>query len=131
MEHTAEAATAALTEFFDRYGNALIVGDLPTIAACYAMPGLVVADDATFSFTTPAAVDAAFAGAAETYREKGLVAARAELREVSWLTPALAIVSVTWEYLDAKGWAVPGESYRYVLRMVGGKPVICVVIPTG
>ncbi|HZN16646.1 MAG TPA: hypothetical protein VFB84_00350 [Micromonosporaceae bacterium] len=131
MEHAAEAATAALTDFFDRYGNALIAGDLPTIAACYAMPGLVVTNDATFSFATPAAVETAFAGAAETYHAKRLVAARADVCEVSWLTPALALASVTWEYLDARGWAVPGESYRYLLRVVGDKLAICVVVPAG
>lgn len=129
MEHA--AATATLTEFFDRYGNALTMGDLSTIASCYAMPGLVVGNDATFSFTTPAAVEAAFAGATEIYNARGLVAARADIRDINWLTPALAIVSVTWEYLDAQGWAVPGESYRYVLRVVDNQPAICVVIPTG
>lgn len=33
-----------LTDFFDRYGVALTAGDVPAIAGCYALPGLVVAD---------------------------------------------------------------------------------------
>jgi hypothetical protein len=129
MEPTS-AGTVALTDFFDRYGTALTASDLPAIASCYAMPGLVVGDDATFAFSSPAAVEAAFAGAAETYREKHLIAARAELRDILWFTERLALVSVTWEYLDAQGCAVPGESFRYLMRMVDGRPMICVVIPT-
>lgn len=124
------AASETLTEFFDRYGSALTAGDLDTVSSCYAMPGLVVADDATFSFTTPSAVEAAFVGASETYNAKGLVAARAEVREISWLTDKLAMVMVCWEYLDSQGGAVPGESYRYLVR-VENRPQICVVIPTG
>jgi hypothetical protein len=130
MDHPA-AAIEALTDFFDRYGTALTANDLPAVASCYAMPGMVVSDDATFSFATPAAVEAAFSGAAEAYHAKGLVAARADVLEVDWLTDGLALVAVRWEYLDAQGGAVPGESYRYLMRTVGGKPLICVVIPTG
>jgi|GEM_PF-1115985 len=131
MERHTTTDTTILGDFFDRYGTALTANDLATVASCYAMPGMVVADESTFSFTSPAAVEAAFAGAAETYHEKGLVAARAELRDVQWLTHALALVAVQWEYLDSDGGAVPGESYRYLMRMVDGRPLICVVIPTG
>jgi hypothetical protein len=88
MERHTTVDTTVLTDFFDRYGTALIANDLPTVAACYAMPGLVVADESTFSFSTPAAVEAAFTGAADTYHQKGLVAARADVRDVQWLTPA-------------------------------------------
>lgn len=131
MERPSTTDSTVLSDFFDRYGTALIANDLPAVAACYAMPGMVVADESTFSFSSPAAVEAAFAGAAETYHEKGLVAARAEVREVQWLSRALALVGVRWEYLDAEGGAVPGESYRYLMRLVEGRPMICVVIPTG
>lgn len=131
MGHPA-ASTEALTEFFERYGTALAAGDLPAIASCYAMPGLVVSDEATFSFATPAAVQAAFAGAAEAYHEKGLVGARGDLTGVDWLTGQLALASVNWEYLDEQGGAVPGESYQYLMRLAAdGRPQICVVIPTG
>lgn len=130
MEHTT-ADTEAVTEFFDRYGTALTASDLPTIASCYAMPGMVVSDESAFSFANPSAVEAAFAGAAETYEAKGLIAARAEIRDVKWLTDKVVLVGVEWEYLDSQGGAVPGESYRYVLRMVNGRPLINVVIPTG
>jgi len=128
---SAARATETLTEFFERYGSALTAGDLSAIAACYAMPGMVVADDATFSFTSPSAVEAAFNGAAEAYHTKGLVAARADINEISWLTPAIVLVSATWEYLDSQGGAVAGESYRYLIRVVDDRPAICVVIPTG
>jgi hypothetical protein len=125
------AESTVLTDFFERYATAMTANDLPTIAACYAMPGMVVADESTFSFATPAAVETAFSGAVQTYNEKGLVAARAEVLDVQWLTSSLALAGVKWEYLDSNGGAVPGESYRYLLRMVRGRPLICVVIPTG
>jgi len=127
----AASTTETLTEFFDRYGTALTAGDLPAIADCYAMPGLVVADETTFSFSTPSAVETAFHGAAETYHSKGLVAARADVNEIDWLTKTLVLVSVTWEYLDAQGGAVAGESYRYLMRVIDDRPAICVVVPTG
>jgi len=38
---------------------------------------------------------------------------------------------VTWEYLDAQGGAVAGESYRYLMRVIDDRPAICVVVPTG
>jgi ketosteroid isomerase-like protein len=125
------AETTVLSDFFERYATAMTANDMATVAACYAMPGMVVADDSTFTFATPAAVETAFSGAVQTYHEKGLVAARAEVLDVQWLTSALALTRVTWEYLDRNGGAVPGETYRYLMRMVQGRPLICVVIPTG
>lgn len=117
-----------LTDFFGRYGAALTAGDLPAIAACYAMPGMVVADTYSFTFTSPAAVALSFLGAAPTYQEREIVAAHAQIREVQRLGAALAMVAVQWEYLDSRGNAVPGESYRYLLRADAHGTRICTVI---
>lgn len=119
----------AVTEFFDRYGAALVAGDVPAIAGCYAMPGMVVADGYSFSFSSAAAVALSFIGAAPDYQERELVAAHAQIHGVQWLTGALALVAVEWEYLDSAGRAVPGRGYRYLLRMAGDGPAICTVIP--
>ncbi len=128
---TAPAYSDELTDFFGRYGAALTAADVPAIARCYALPGMVVAGSYSFTFTTPAAVALSFLGAAPSYAEREVVAAHAQLREVQQLTEALAIVAVDWEYLDCRGEAVPGESYRYVLRTVADGPKITTVIATG
>jgi hypothetical protein len=120
-----------LTEFFDRYGAALVTADLPAIAGCYALPGLVVANNYSFSFTSPAAVALSFVGAAPDYRSRALVAANAQIRGVRQLSAALTLVAVGWEYLDAQGQAVPGERYQYVLRTTDTGPAICTVIRVG
>ena len=119
-----------LTDFFDRYGAALTSGDVAAIANCYALPGMVVADSYSFTFTSPAAVALSFLGAAPGYTEQRIVAANAQLRDVQRLSGALTLVAVEWEYLDATGAAVPGERYRYLLRAEQSGPRITTVIAT-
>ena len=119
-----------LTDFFDRYGSALTSGDVSAIANCYALPGMVVADTYSFTFASPAAVALSFLGAAPAYSEQQIVAAHAQLRDVQWLSDALAMVAVEWEYLDSQGNAVPGESYRYLIRSDNSGHRITTVIAT-
>ena len=120
-----------LADFFDRYGVALTSGDLPAIAGCYALPGLVVADTYSFSFTTPAAVALSFVGAAPDYQDRELVAAHARIEDVQPVSALLTMVAVEWEFLDSRGQAVPGERYRYLLRISDDGPLICTVVRTG
>jgi hypothetical protein len=112
----------ALADFFNQYGAALTAGDVPGIANCYAMPGVVVSDNYSFAFNTPVAVALSFLGASPEYQERELVAAHAQIG-------ALTLVAVEWEYLDSQGRAVPGERYRYLIRMADRGPLICAVIP--
>ena len=119
-----------LTDFFDRYGSALTRGDVAGVAGCYALPGMVVADSYSFTFTSPAAVALSFLGAAPAYREQQIVAAHAQIRDVQRLSNVLAMVAVEWEYLDSCGSAVPGERYRYLIRADAGGPRITTVIAT-
>jgi ketosteroid isomerase-like protein len=63
-----------LPAFLDRYAQALAGGDLAGIAACYALPALVVEDAGAIPVSEPAQVEAAFAGAA--YRAQGMVGIR-------------------------------------------------------
>lgn len=127
---TASTDLDALTDFFDRYGAALTAADLPAIAGCYALPGLVVADTYSFSFSTPAAVALSFVGAAPDYQERELVAAHAQIQEVQPLSALLMLVAVEWEFLDSQGQRVPGDRYRYLLRGTEDGPAICTVIRT-
>lgn len=119
-----------LTDFFDRYGSALTRGDVSGVANCYALPGMVVADSYSFTFASPAAVALSFLGAAPAYREQQIVAAHAQLCDVQRLSEALAMVAVQWEYLDSAGNAVPGESFRYLIRSGADGPRITTVIAT-
>lgn len=120
----------ALTDFFDRYGVALTSGDLPAIASCYALPGLVVADTYSFSFNSPAAVALSFVGAAPDYQDRELVAAHAQIEDVQPMSALLTMVAVEWEFLDSRGHAVPGERYSYLLRTTGEGPLISTVVRT-
>jgi hypothetical protein len=121
---------ADLTEFFGRYGAALTTGDVAAVASCYALPGMVVADAYSFTFTTPAAVALSFLGAAPAYRDHQIVAAHAQLLDVQRLSAALSMVAVEWEYLDAAGGALTGERFRYVLRTDSSGTRITTVIAT-
>jgi hypothetical protein len=128
VESTTDIDT--LAEFFGRYGAALTAGDVAAVASCYALPGMVVADSYSFTFSTPAAVALSFLGASPAYHEQRIVAAHAQLRDVQRLSAALALVAVRWEYLDSSGNAVPGESYRYLIRSDTDGPRITTVIST-
>jgi hypothetical protein len=119
---------AEITAFLDRYADALATGDLPGIAACYAVPALVVGDAATIPVTEPVQVEAAFAGAADAYRAQGLVGIRPELRAVDPLTATLTLVDVGWAYLDEAGADRRHTSYRYLLRRADGGLGIQVVV---
>lgn len=127
---TAPTDLTDLAEFFDRYGAALTTGDVTAVARCYALPGMVVADSYSFTFTSPAAVALSFLGAAPAYQEQQIVAAHAQLLDVQRISMALAMVAVLWEYLDSSGNAVPGESFRYLLRADADGPRITTVIAT-
>ncbi|WFE47434.1 hypothetical protein [Verrucosispora sp. WMMD1129] len=128
---TASTDLDLLTDFFERYGVALTAGDLPAIAGCYALPGLVVADTYSFSFNSPAAVALSFVGAAPDYAERELVAAHADIEQVQQISALLVEVAVRWEFLDSQGRQVPGERYRYLLRSTEEGPAICTVVRTG
>jgi hypothetical protein len=127
---TAPTDLTDLSDFFDRYGAALTSGDIMAVARCYALPGMVVADTYSFTFTSPAAVALSFLGAAPAYQEQQIVAAHAQLLDVQRISTALTMVAVRWEYLDSSGNAVPGESYRYLMRADAGGPRITTVIAT-
>ncbi|MFC7528808.1 hypothetical protein [Actinoplanes sp. GCM10030250] len=125
---TPTAELDQLTDFFGRYGTALTTGDVAGIARCHTLPGLVVSDSYSFTFSSPAAVALSFLGAAPAYREQRIVAAHARIDDVFSLSAALVLVSVEWEYLDSEGQAVTGERYRYLMRTGNDGPQITTVI---
>jgi ketosteroid isomerase-like protein len=62
-----------LRRFLVRYGEALAAGDLKAISGCYALPALVLSDAGSVPISARQEIEVAFDGAAERYREQGLV----------------------------------------------------------
>lgn len=105
-----------VTRFFEGYGEAVAAGDLPRIAGSYLTPALVLGPGATIPVATGEEVEAAFRGAADAHRARGLVTARATVERLEPITDDLAMADIRWEYLDAEGRVAEGNDYRYVLR---------------
>jgi hypothetical protein len=118
-----------LRRFLVRYGEALAVGDLKAISGCYAIPALVLSDAGSVPISARQEIEAAFEGAAERYREQGLVALRPILLASEAISERLLSVDVRWEYLDEQGRSAQQNGYRYVLRLQDlASPRIQVVI---
>lgn len=119
-----------LEHFFICYGHALAAGDLPGIARCYSVPGLVLGPDATVLISDRAQVEQAFGGQVRAHREQGLYSAHPKVVRVDRLNPGILSVDVRWDYLDADGIAQQHDGYRYALRVdAHGEPLIQVVVP--
>ena len=120
-----------LRRFLVRYGEALAVGDLKAISGCYAIPSLVLSDAGSVPIAAREEIEAAFDGAAERYREQGLVDIRPTLVASEAISERLLSVDVRWEYLDEQGRSAQQNGYRYVLRLQDvASPKIQVVIGT-
>lgn len=121
--------TELLRGFFVRYSEALATGDLPGISACYEVPALVMSDAGSIPVAAREEIEAAFDGAAERYRARGLVAARPTLLRSEEITERLVSVDVGWDYLDEQGRSEEQNGYRYIVRLDKGRgPLIQAVI---
>jgi hypothetical protein len=120
-----------LRRFLVRYGEALAAGDLKVISGCYAVPALVLSDEGSVPISARQEIEVAFDGAAERYREQGLVDIRPTLVASEAISERLLSVDVRWEYLDEQGRSAQQNGYRYVLRLQDeASPKIQVVIGT-
>lgn len=109
--------TELLRDFFDCYGEALATGDLPGISACYEIPALVMSDAGSIPVAAREEIEAAFDGAAEGYRARGLVAPRPTVLRWEEVTDRLLSVDVGWDYLDEEGNSAEQNGYRYTIRL--------------
>ena len=116
--------------FFVGYGEAVSVGDLRSISACYAVPSIVISDAGSIPIAAREEVEAAFDGAAERYRARGMVTARPTVVAAEALTEKLVSADVRWDYLDEEGRSAEQNGYRYVLRLKDAGPRICALIAT-
>jgi hypothetical protein len=107
-----------LETFFAHYGEALITGDLPAIAGCYAVPALVLSHTGSVPIATREQIEAAFRGAAEGYEAQGLVATRPTLLGSEYITEWLVSADVHWDTVPVCWWhneSMPKILYQQVI----------------
>lgn len=102
--------------FLARIARALTAGDGRTVAGMWAVPALVLGDDDVRAVGTLPEVEQFFGGAKEQYNAQGIMDTRADILELKWLTPRMALVEVRWPYLDGQGNEVGEELSTYGLR---------------
>ena len=102
--------------FFARFARALTAGDGKSVAGMWAVPALVLGDDDVRAVGTLSEVEQFFGGAKEQYNAQGIIDTRADILELKWLTPRMALVEVRWPYLDGQGNEVGEEVSTYALR---------------
>lgn len=118
-----------LKAFLKRYGEALIAGDLSTVADCYTVPCLFLSDYASTAVDARSGVANLLEAAVGRLRDQSLVAAHPNVVRAEAVTESLVWTEVSSDYRDAHGNSAQPEIYRYVLRLdtdVG--PLIRVVI---
>jgi hypothetical protein len=102
--------------FLDRLARAVTAGDGKTIAAMWAVPGVIIGDRSVRVVGTVNEVEQFFGGARDQYHALGVVTTRAEIQRLEWLTDRIVLVDVRWPYLDARGNERGEESSTYALR---------------
>ena len=107
---------AEVQELLDRMARAVTQGDGKAIAKLWAVPALVLGDADVRAVDSLTEVEIFFGGAKEQYNAKGVVDTRAEIRELKWLTPRMAVVEVRWPYLDENDREMGEETSTYVFR---------------
>jgi ketosteroid isomerase-like protein len=115
--------------FLEQYGKALAAGDTHAVAACYAVPAIVMHDGGASAVLAPGDLERAFVGLADRYHGAGLHEAAPVVERIEALSGELLGVDVDWLSLDADGRpSGRHEGYRYVLRHRPGRLAIQVVI---
>lgn len=102
--------------FLERYGRALVTGDVEALADMWETPALVIADAGVLPVTTREEIVAFFTKAKASYEAQGVVTTEAQVLRLEWLTERIATVEVRWPYVDAQGRETGGESSTYTLR---------------
>lgn len=118
-----------IEQFLTEYGEALGKGDTSRIAACWAVPALVLADQGVRAAATLEEVESVFGLTVQGYHARGYVRATHNVERIDHLTQSLASVDVRWQAYDAEERAQDQEYARYILRTGDqGQPQIHVAI---
>ena len=107
---------ADVQEFLNNFSRALTAGDGRKVATMWGIPALVLGDDMVMVVNTAAEVEKFFSGARAEYNKQGITDTHADITDLRWVTDRIAIVSVRWPSLDAKGNEVGAESSTYTLK---------------
>jgi hypothetical protein len=110
-----------VTEFFERYTEALMARDERRVAALYAVPGLILFPGQSVVVTYEAQTEQFFASAWGQY--EGVTDTHTDLTVVAE-APASVWVDVTWNHVGA-----PPERLMYQLVDTGGSWKIAVLTP--
>lgn len=118
-----------LESFFKRYGEALAIGDLETVADSYACPSLVLGGPEIILVSTRDDVISAFAGAAESHRRDGFTRADASVTVIDDGAADVSWVAVDWVYSSDDGSKTQNDAYRYLVRRAGGSYSVAALAP--
>lgn len=111
-----ERNESEVQEILDRLAEAVTEGNGKAVAKMWAVPALVLGDTMARPVSTLLEVEQFFGGAKEQYNARGISDTRAELVELWWATPRIAIAEVRWPWLDAAGVETGDEVSSYVFR---------------
>lgn len=111
-----ERNESEVQEILDQLAEAVTEGNGKAVAKMWAVPALVLGDTMTRPVSTLLEVEQFFGGAKEQYNARGISDTRAEIVDLRWPTPRIAIAEVRWPWLDATGIEKGDEVSTYVFR---------------
>jgi hypothetical protein len=109
-------ADQEVQELLDRMARALTAGDGRTVATMWETPAMVVGEQGVQAVSAAQEIEAFFSGARAQYNARGITDTRADIRRLHWVNDRIALVTVRWPYLDARGEEIGEESSTYTLR---------------
>jgi hypothetical protein len=127
MSHTTSALVTSSTlsaahtepdvqEFLDRLAWALTSGSGRAAAGLWAVPAVMISDDAVHTIIDRAELERMFADARRHYAERGIIDTHGEIQSVQWVTERIALVDVRWPWFNSKGSEDGEEWSTYTLR---------------
>ena len=111
-----ERNESEVQEILDRLADAVTEGNGKAVAKMWAVPALVLGDTMARPVSTLLEVEQFFGGAKQQYNARGISDTRAEIVELHWPTPRIAIAEVRWPWLDPSGVEKGDEVSTYVFR---------------
>ena len=111
-----ERNESEVQEILDRLAEAVTEGNGKAVTKLWAVPALVLGDTMARPVSTLLELEQFFGGAKEQYNARGISDTRAEIVELHWPTPRIAIAEVRWPWLDTAGVEKGDEVSTYVFR---------------
>jgi hypothetical protein len=117
-----------IRQLLERLGEAISVGDLKRVSACWEVPALILLDDSALAFANLEEIEKLMARASESYRSQGIASTKPEIEQIEMLSEKLASVDVRWPSLDATGNEKASERSHYILQFGDNGPRIRVAL---